>query len=170
MTQASTTVRIAGNGRLSLPTKHRRIVGLEHGGVAVVRVEDGEIRIRPVKSVVEEIQGLAAKYFAGSRIASTSFWLSAGSKSRKKISAGVNNVLDASAILALILRESGHDKVTEALTDGSAACAVNMAKMVFHCVRVGMPSAVTRTIVELLPIAWSDADADLAFARVRWWT
>ncbi len=66
MTQEATTVRIAGNGRMSLPTKHRRIVGLESGGVAVVRVEDGEIRIRPVKSVVEEIQTLAAQYFAGS--------------------------------------------------------------------------------------------------------
>jgi len=32
----------------------------------VVRVEDGEIRIRPVKAVVEEIQNLAAQYFTGS--------------------------------------------------------------------------------------------------------
>jgi hypothetical protein len=37
---------------------------LESGGVAVVRVEDGEIRVPPVKFVGEEIQGLAAKYFA----------------------------------------------------------------------------------------------------------
>jgi AbrB family looped-hinge helix DNA binding protein len=66
MTQDASTVRIAGNGRLSLPTKFRRQIGLENGGVVVVRVEDGEIRIRPVKAIIEEIQNLAAPYLAGS--------------------------------------------------------------------------------------------------------
>lgn len=66
MTLDTSTLRIAGNGRLSLPVRQRRLLGLEHGGVVVVRVEDGEIRIRPVQAVVDEAQALARRYFAGS--------------------------------------------------------------------------------------------------------
>ena len=64
MVTESATVRVAENGRLSLPTKQRRLIGLENGGVVVTRVEDGEIRIRPIKSVIEEIQNLASKYIS----------------------------------------------------------------------------------------------------------
>lgn len=64
MTQgAATTVRVAENGRLSLPAKQRRQVGIENGGVVVIRVEDGEIRIKSVQAVVQELQSLASKYF-----------------------------------------------------------------------------------------------------------
>jgi hypothetical protein len=35
-------------------------------GRVVVRVENGEIRIRRVKAIVEEIKTLAAEYFTGS--------------------------------------------------------------------------------------------------------
>lgn len=66
MVSEATMVRVAENGRLSLPSKYRRMVGLEDGGVVVVRVEDGEIRIRPVQAVVEELQEVARRYFAGS--------------------------------------------------------------------------------------------------------
>lgn len=66
MVSETTMVRVAENGRLSLPSKYRRMVGLEDGGVVVVRVEDGEIRIRPVQAVVEELQEVARRYFAGS--------------------------------------------------------------------------------------------------------
>lgn len=66
MVSEAITVRVAENGRLSLPSKYRRMVGLEDGGVVVVRVEDGEIRIRPVQAVVEELQEVARRYFAGS--------------------------------------------------------------------------------------------------------
>ncbi len=66
MAHEATTVKMASNGRLSLPTRQRRLVGLENGGVVVIRVEDGEIRIRPVKAVVEQIQGLASGYFSAS--------------------------------------------------------------------------------------------------------
>lgn len=66
MVSEAITVKVAENGRLSLPSRHRRMVGLEDGGVVVVRVEDGEIRIRPVQAVVEELQKVARRYFAGS--------------------------------------------------------------------------------------------------------
>lgn len=62
----ATTVRVAENGRLSLPVKQRRQIGIENGGVVVIRVEDGEIRIKSVQAVVKELQNLAAEYFRDS--------------------------------------------------------------------------------------------------------
>ena len=73
MTLDTSTLRIAGNGRLSLPVRQRRLLGLEHGGVVVVRVEDGEIRIRPVQAVVDEAQALARRYFADSGESTNAF-------------------------------------------------------------------------------------------------
>ena len=51
-------------------------------------------------------------------------------------------VLDASAILALIYREPGHDRVTAALP-GAVASTVNWAEVVTTLVRRGHPDATT---------------------------
>lgn len=75
----------------------------------------------------------------------------------------MENILDASAILSLILRETGHEAVTQALSAGSAASTVNLAEVTSRCARVGMPADVIRQLVGLLPVAWIDADQDLAF-------
>ena len=75
----------------------------------------------------------------------------------------MENILDASAILSLILREAGHETVTEALSAGSAASTVNMAEVTSRCARAGMPVDVIRQVVGLLPVAWIDADMDLAY-------
>lgn len=66
MGQDSVIVMVGENGRIKLPATQRKLVGLKSGGVAVIRVEDGEIRIRPVQAVIEEIQELARPYFEGS--------------------------------------------------------------------------------------------------------
>lgn len=67
MSLESTTVRVADNGRLSLPTKQRRMIGLENGGMVVVTVEEGEIRIKPVRTVVEHLQNGLSAYFTNKR-------------------------------------------------------------------------------------------------------
>lgn len=51
-------------------------------------------------------------------------------------------VLDASAILALIYREPGHDRVTAALP-GATASAVNWAEVLTTLVRRGHPDPTT---------------------------
>ncbi len=66
MDQLETTTRVSGTGKVSLPAKLRRMVGLEHGGPVVVRVQDGEIRIRSVRDVLAELQADARRVFAGS--------------------------------------------------------------------------------------------------------
>ena len=63
--ETATTIKVADNGRMSLPIQQRRQIGIEKCGV-VVTVENGEVRIKPVQTVVEEVQELAAKYLAGS--------------------------------------------------------------------------------------------------------
>jgi len=66
MDQMETTTRVSDTGKLSLPAKLRRMVGLEHGGPVMVRVEDGEIRIRSVRDVLAGLQADARRVFADS--------------------------------------------------------------------------------------------------------
>jgi AbrB family looped-hinge helix DNA binding protein len=54
-------LRISEDGRVTIPAKHRKAIGLEAGGVAVVRVHNGEIRIRPVGAVIAELQAKPRK-------------------------------------------------------------------------------------------------------------
>ena len=63
-------------GRLSIPAKQRKELGLEEGGMVVARVENGELRIRPVRTVLRELQakvsgllGPAAESLAGLALA-----------------------------------------------------------------------------------------------------
>jgi len=58
-------VLVSEFGRITLPARHRRAIGLDTGGVAVARVENGEIRIRPVQAVLAEMQGKSRKALAG---------------------------------------------------------------------------------------------------------
>lgn len=76
----------------------------------------------------------------------------------------MDNVLDASAILALLLKETGHEEVTIALAAGAIACTVNAAEVVSYLVRNEVPKAVAWASVEGLPITW--VDSDLALARI----
>lgn len=49
-------VRMSGSGRISIPARQRRQLGLDGGGMVVTRIEDGELRIRPVRAVLAELQ------------------------------------------------------------------------------------------------------------------
>jgi len=57
---------VSAGGRVTIPAQHRQAVGLEAGDIAVARVENGEIRIRPVRDVLAELQGVPRKYLADS--------------------------------------------------------------------------------------------------------
>ena len=59
-------VRMAPSGRLSVPAKYRKALGLQNGGVVVLSLRDGEIRIRPIKAVLAEIQAMVAPYLKAS--------------------------------------------------------------------------------------------------------
>jgi antitoxin PrlF len=56
MDSDSQPIRVAANGRLSIPAKQRKALGLERGGLVVSRVENGELRLRTVKAVMEQLR------------------------------------------------------------------------------------------------------------------
>ncbi|WP_112875578.1 AbrB/MazE/SpoVT family DNA-binding domain-containing protein [Paracoccus endophyticus] len=60
----ASVLRIAETGRLNIPVQVRKLVGLERGGQVSVWVEDGEIRVRPVRDVMAALQAEAADLFA----------------------------------------------------------------------------------------------------------
>jgi antitoxin PrlF len=53
-------LKVAANGRMSIPAKQRKALGLENGGMVVATVRDGELRIRTVKAVLDEISAMVA--------------------------------------------------------------------------------------------------------------
>ncbi len=60
-----TVTRVSESGKLSLPAQMHRQVGLEQGGPVLVRVEDGEIRVRTVRDSILRVQQQARKLFGG---------------------------------------------------------------------------------------------------------
>ena len=63
--EMASILRIADTGRLNTPVQVRKLVGLERGGQVSVWVENGEIRVRPVKEVMAARQAEAANIFTG---------------------------------------------------------------------------------------------------------
>ena len=59
-------VRVSDNGRLSIPAKQRKQLGIENGGVVIVSVENGELHVRPVRAVLAELQDKVGQYLSGS--------------------------------------------------------------------------------------------------------
>jgi AbrB family looped-hinge helix DNA binding protein len=59
-------VKVAPNGRLSVPAKQRKLLGLENGGLVVLRVEGDDLHIRPVRAVLTDLQDRVARALKGS--------------------------------------------------------------------------------------------------------
>jgi AbrB family looped-hinge helix DNA binding protein len=66
MEQKNVPVRMAANGRLCVPAKFRKALGLEEGGMVVLSLQDGEVRIRPIGVVLAEVQAMVAPYLKAS--------------------------------------------------------------------------------------------------------
>ena len=49
-------IKMAADGRLSIPARQRKALGLEKGGLVVATVENGELRIRTVTAVMDELR------------------------------------------------------------------------------------------------------------------
>lgn len=71
-------------------------------------------------------------------------------------------VLDASALLALVLGEPGGDKVQSILSD-CAMTAVNLGEVVGHFARIGSSEADIRLMLDPLPFLRVALDEELAF-------
>lgn len=58
-----TLTKVSDSGKLNLPAQLRRQVGLDRGGPVLVRVEDGELRIRTVQEAMRRLQQDARRIF-----------------------------------------------------------------------------------------------------------
>jgi AbrB family looped-hinge helix DNA binding protein len=72
---ASIFARVSASGRLSLPAKFRKAVGLERGGEVVIELDDREIRIRTIDEVVGRAQALTRRLLGGKADASLDAFL-----------------------------------------------------------------------------------------------
>ena len=71
-------------------------------------------------------------------------------------------VLDASAVLALLLGEPGADKVKSGL-DGSIMATVNLAEVVSHYAKLGAARPDVEALLRPLPIRLAPIDAALSY-------
>ena len=71
-------------------------------------------------------------------------------------------VLDASALLALLLGEPGGDKVQAAL-DGALLGAVNLAEVVSHYAKLGAARSDIEALLRPLPVRMMPVDAELSY-------
>lgn len=71
-------------------------------------------------------------------------------------------VLDASALLALLLGEPGADKV-KAWLDGSVMTTVNLAEVVSHYAKLGAARSDIEALLRPLPIRLAPVDAALSY-------
>lgn len=74
------------------------------------------------------------------------------------------SVLDASALLALLFKEPGHERVAVA-ADGALASTVNLAEVLTRFVRDGHPVASVLRYLEIYAIEWIPFD-DIQAAEV----
>lgn len=73
------------------------------------------------------------------------------------------NVLDASAVLALLQGEPGTETVREIL-DGAIVCAVNLGEIVSYYAKLGAKRADVEALLAPLPVDVIQADAELSYA------
>ena len=72
-------------------------------------------------------------------------------------------VLDASALLALLLDEPGAHEVRNVLDD-AAICAVNLAEVISYFAKLGAAQDAIRATLEPLPLVVMQADAAMSYA------
>ncbi|GAA0592403.1 type II toxin-antitoxin system VapC family toxin [Caenispirillum bisanense] len=75
-------------------------------------------------------------------------------------------VLDASAVLALMTREAGHEAVL-AVMPGALVSAVNLAEVLAKLHDRGMPPEVARRLTDALGLVTVDFDAEAAAETAR---
>ena len=61
-----TLTKVSEGGKINLPAAFRRQLGIEPGTPVLLRVEDGELRVRTVQSSLRRLQADASRVFAGS--------------------------------------------------------------------------------------------------------
>src|SRR5713226_7460926 len=72
-------------------------------------------------------------------------------------------VLDASALLAFLNQERGHERVAEAIRNGAALSVVNLSEVVSKLSTEGMPELLIHEALDPISLTIIDLDARLAY-------
>jgi ribonuclease VapC len=75
----------------------------------------------------------------------------------------VGSVLDASALLAVVFREPGMDRVNEAIRDGAVILTVNLAEVVTRILQRGSDESDMRRILTAIDPVVVPFDEELAY-------
>ncbi|MCL5972395.1 MAG: AbrB/MazE/SpoVT family DNA-binding domain-containing protein [Firmicutes bacterium] len=65
MREAST--RIADGGRIVIPADFRKCLGIQEGDVVVIRLQDSELRVVPLRQALARARELTAQYIPRDR-------------------------------------------------------------------------------------------------------
>ena len=60
--------RVSGSGKLNLPAQYRKALGLEQGGAVRIGFVDGEIRIRSVETVMNQLGAKVRQVLKGDSV------------------------------------------------------------------------------------------------------
>ena len=71
-------------------------------------------------------------------------------------------ILDSTAVLAFLNRETGHESITDVLAAGAGVCTANVAEIVGVLMRRGLTAEDAIQALEDLPLTIVDVDLDLA--------
>ncbi len=74
----------------------------------------------------------------------------------------MEGILDSSALVAFLLRESGHHMVADMIAAEAGVCTANASETVAVLIRGGMPSNEATQVISTLPVIYFDVDLDLA--------
>jgi ribonuclease VapC len=74
----------------------------------------------------------------------------------------VQAILDSTAVLAFLNRETGHESITDVLAAGAGVCTANVAEIVGVLMRRGLTAEDAIQALEDLPLTIVDVDLDLA--------
>lgn len=72
------------------------------------------------------------------------------------------NIMDASALLALLLNEEGAELAVSAIEEGAQINSINLSEVAGRLILNGMPEDVVRGIIGELPLTIIPVDAELA--------
>ncbi|MFQ6028048.1 MAG: AbrB/MazE/SpoVT family DNA-binding domain-containing protein [Dehalococcoidia bacterium] len=67
MTIIEDMTKLGSNGRLVIPAKYRKLLGIKPGDEVVLTVADGELRILPLREAVKRAQETLRKYIPEGR-------------------------------------------------------------------------------------------------------
>ena len=151
-------VRVDEGGAIQLPAEYRAQLGLRAGDEVMLRLADGEVRILTPRQAIARAQQIVARYVPEGGPRWTTSWRNGETRRR------VNDyVLDASALLALLNRESGADRVAEVGADGAVVSADDLAEVTSRLAGTGLPESENREVLTPLQLILVPFDADLAY-------